>query len=92
MTTHTTPASTVESTTRAHFAHDFVWGMATASYQIEGAVTEDGLDSARRGLERSGSRRRLLSIRLLRCGEGSRLGSELLRPRARPQRPRRVRG
>ena len=42
MTTHTTPAATVESTPRAHFPHDFVWGMATASYQIEGAVAEDG--------------------------------------------------
>jgi beta-glucosidase len=42
MTTHTTPAAIVESTPRAHFAHDFVWGMATASYQIEGAVAEDG--------------------------------------------------
>ena len=42
MTTHTTPAATVESSPRAHFAHDFVWGVATASYQIEGAVAEDG--------------------------------------------------
>ena len=42
MTIHTTPAATVEPTPRPHFAHDFVWGMATASYQIEGAVAEDG--------------------------------------------------
>ncbi|HEX5689232.1 MAG TPA: family 1 glycosylhydrolase, partial [Roseiflexaceae bacterium] len=25
-----------------HFPDDFVWGAATASYQIEGAVAEDG--------------------------------------------------
>jgi len=25
-----------------HFPHDFVWGAATASYQIEGAANEDG--------------------------------------------------
>ena len=35
-TTGTSPATTVR------FPHDFVWGMATASYQIEGAVAEDG--------------------------------------------------
>lgn len=28
--------------TKVSFPHDFVWGMATASYQIEGAVAEDG--------------------------------------------------
>jgi beta-glucosidase len=27
---------------RADFAHDFVWGCATSSYQIEGAGSEDG--------------------------------------------------
>ena len=32
----TSPTDTVR------FASDFVWGMATASYQIEGAVAEDG--------------------------------------------------
>ena len=26
----------------AHFANDFLWGTATAAYQIEGAVDEDG--------------------------------------------------
>src|SRR6476620_10090597 len=27
---------------KSSFAHDFVWGAATASYQIEGAAHEDG--------------------------------------------------
>ena len=39
-TTGTTPDTTPDTT--VHFPHDFVWGMATASYQIEGAVAEDG--------------------------------------------------
>ncbi len=29
-------------TTALHFPDDFAWGLATASYQIEGAVNEDG--------------------------------------------------
>src|SRR5579864_1423201 len=31
-----------ETPTRSAFPHDFTWGVATASYQIEGAVQEDG--------------------------------------------------
>ncbi len=44
----TQPATTQPSTTQAHptalprFPAGFVWGAATASYQIEGAVAEDG--------------------------------------------------
>jgi beta-glucosidase len=38
--THENSASTVEAGRR--FPTDFVWGSATSSYQIEGAVTEDG--------------------------------------------------
>ena len=30
------------SSDKAKFPSDFVWGAATSSYQIEGAVTEDG--------------------------------------------------
>ena len=30
------------SSDEAKFPSDFVWGAATSSYQIEGAVTEDG--------------------------------------------------
>jgi beta-glucosidase len=36
---HSEPTSTVA---RGAFPHDFAWGVATASYQIEGAVQEDG--------------------------------------------------
>src|SRR5437763_14884023 len=36
---HSDPTSTVA---RSAFPHDFTWGVATASYQIEGAVREDG--------------------------------------------------
>ncbi|GAC1645503.1 MAG: GH1 family beta-glucosidase [Chloroflexota bacterium] len=32
----------METSTRLSFPHDFLWGAATASYQIEGAATEDG--------------------------------------------------
>ena len=42
MTVHSTPAATLGSTGPLQFPTDFVWGMATASYQIEGAVAEDG--------------------------------------------------
>ena len=39
----TTPHSTAPtSISRADFAHDFLWGCATSSYQIEGAGSEDG--------------------------------------------------
>jgi beta-glucosidase len=38
--THEQSASTVEAGRR--FPTDFAWGSATSSYQIEGAVTEDG--------------------------------------------------
>lgn len=39
----TTPNSTAPtSLSRADFAHDFLWGCATSSYQIEGAGSEDG--------------------------------------------------
>ncbi|MBZ2206294.1 GH1 family beta-glucosidase [Massilia soli] len=40
MTTPTSNAPT--SLSRADFAHDFLWGCATSSYQIEGAGAEDG--------------------------------------------------
>ncbi|GAA1913175.1 GH1 family beta-glucosidase [Nocardioides hwasunensis] len=36
------PATYVVPTGEVRFPSDFVWGMATASYQIEGAVAEDG--------------------------------------------------
>ncbi|RYB93908.1 beta-glucosidase [Nocardioides oleivorans] len=43
MTVQSTPAAAVvEHRGRLSFPPDFVWGMATASYQIEGAVAEDG--------------------------------------------------
>ncbi|SEC11955.1 beta-glucosidase [Nocardioides exalbidus] len=42
MTVQSTPAATVDHRGRLSFPSDFVWGMATASYQIEGAVAEDG--------------------------------------------------
>lgn len=40
MTTTQSTAPTVLS--RTDFAHDFLWGCATSSYQIEGAGSEDG--------------------------------------------------
>ena len=40
MTTSNSTAPT--SLSRADFAHDFLWGCATSSYQIEGAGSEDG--------------------------------------------------
>ena len=43
--THTTNFSSESlspSSDKAKFPSDFVWGAATSSYQIEGAVTEDG--------------------------------------------------
>ncbi len=36
---HTKPSTTLN---RQQFGDDFVWGCSTSSYQIEGAVTEDG--------------------------------------------------
>jgi beta-glucosidase len=40
MTTPHSPES--QAPARADFAHDFLWGCATSSYQIEGAGNEDG--------------------------------------------------
>ena len=40
MTTHTTPAATVESTPRAHFAHDFVWAAAGGVLSAQPARSE----------------------------------------------------
>ena len=48
-TTRTTPTS-------VRFPHDFVWGMATASYQIEGAAASVGIDAPLLGLARPGRR------------------------------------
>jgi len=44
MTTPTTPLAATAPTTApsVEFPHDFLWGAATAAYQIEGAVLEDG--------------------------------------------------
>lgn len=47
MTIHTTASATATASPAAaddtvRFPRDFVWGAATASYQIEGAVAEDG--------------------------------------------------
>jgi beta-glucosidase len=36
------PGTLSDGRTRAHFGSDFLWGTATASYQIEGAYDEDG--------------------------------------------------
>ena len=41
-TTPTSPLTDTERSGEARFPQDFVWGMATAPYQIEGAVDEDG--------------------------------------------------
>ena len=41
-TTPTSPLTDTERSGEARFPQDFVWGAATASYQIEGAVDEDG--------------------------------------------------
>ena len=37
-----TPAAAMRGQASSTFPADFVWGTATASYQIEGAVAEDG--------------------------------------------------
>ncbi|GAA5106180.1 GH1 family beta-glucosidase [Alloalcanivorax gelatiniphagus] len=42
MTVQSKPLSAALATEEVRFPADFVWGMATASYQIEGAVAEDG--------------------------------------------------
>jgi beta-glucosidase len=42
MTVQSTPTAAAESTDPLEFPPGFVWGVATASYQIEGAVAEDG--------------------------------------------------
>src|SRR5215218_9765445 len=36
------PERTTMPTDNSSFPHDFLWGAATASYQIEGAAHEDG--------------------------------------------------
>ena len=38
-------------TDNGSFPHDFTWGAATASYQIEGAGREDGRGEGRAGVE-----------------------------------------
>lgn len=38
----TTPFTEPQAPARSDFAHDFLWGCATSSYQIEGAGAEDG--------------------------------------------------
>ncbi|WP_322920530.1 GH1 family beta-glucosidase [Nocardioides renjunii] len=42
MTVQSKPLDDAVSTGEVRFPADFTWGMATASYQIEGAVAEDG--------------------------------------------------
>ncbi len=44
MTISSTPATAVDDSreVRTRFPEGFVWGVAAASYQIEGAVAEDG--------------------------------------------------
>src|SRR5258707_540949 len=39
---HTNPQAEEDSTEAGIFPSDFLWGAATASYQIEGAVNEEG--------------------------------------------------
>ena len=42
MSVQSRPTTDLGSGSALRFPPDFVWGMATASYQIEGAITEDG--------------------------------------------------
>lgn len=42
MSVQSRPETAAVTHAEARFPRDFVWGMATASYQIEGAVAEDG--------------------------------------------------
>ena len=42
MSVQSRPTTDLGSGSTLRFPPDFVWGMATASYQIEGAITEDG--------------------------------------------------
>ena len=37
-----TPATAANQISAVQFPDDFLWGMATASYQVEGAWNEDG--------------------------------------------------